>query len=168
MPLPARSTWYGRTANRGCPLVRGEREILRSIERKEQFGHASELWTSWDVLAKIEEAVGKSSAAAQANRNAINCYLDYRRAGGENHYDDGRVCLEVTQRLLAADSAAAVSFLAELAARPDLPGGARAFVEVLQTIVAGSRDRKLADDPDFHYTMAAEILFLIETLEKAR
>ena len=36
----------------------------------------------------------------------------------------------------------------------------------LQAIVAGSRDRTLADAPDLHYTMAAEILFLIETLEK--
>jgi hypothetical protein len=36
----------------------------------------------------------------------------------------------------------------------------------LQAIVAGSRDRTLADAPDLTYTMAAEILFLIETLEK--
>jgi len=32
--------------------------------------------------------------------------------------------------------------------------------------VAGSRDRSLADAPDLNYSMAAEILFLIETLEK--
>ena len=32
----------------------------------------------------------------------------------------------------------------------------------------GSRDRTLADAPDLSYTMAAEILFLIETLEKRR
>ena len=36
----------------------------------------------------------------------------------------------------------------------------------LQAIVAGSRDRALADAPDLNYDMAAEILFLIETLEK--
>jgi hypothetical protein len=35
-------------------------------------------------------------------------------------------------------------------------------------IVAGRRDRTLADAPDLDYTMAAEILFLIETLEKSR
>ncbi len=34
--------------------------------------------------------------------------------------------------------------------------------------IAGSRDRPLADAPDLDYLMAAEILFLIETLEKTR
>jgi hypothetical protein len=38
----------------------------------------------------------------------------------------------------------------------------------LQAIVAGRRDRTLADAPDLDFTMAAEILFLIETLEKPR
>ena len=39
--------------------------------------------------------------------------------------------------------------------------------DALQAIVAGSRDRTLADAPSFSPTMAAEILFLIETLEKS-
>jgi hypothetical protein len=36
----------------------------------------------------------------------------------------------------------------------------------LQAIVAGSRDRTLANAPDLRYTMAAEILFLLAMLEK--
>lgn len=35
-----------------------------------------------------------------------------------------------------------------------------------QAIVAGSRYRTLADAPDLYYIMAAEILFLIEMLER--
>ena len=42
------------------------------------------------------------------------------------------------------------------------------FIRALQAIVAGRRDRTLAAAPDLHPTMAAEILFLIETLEKSR
>jgi hypothetical protein len=42
------------------------------------------------------------------------------------------------------------------------------FTRALQAIVAGSRDRALANAPDLQYSMAAEILFLIETLEKPR
>lgn len=72
----------------------------------------------------------------------------------------------MTQHLLSNDSEEAASFLQQLAAHPDaawlLP-----FILALQAIVTGSRDRTLADAPDFHPTMAAEILFLIETLEKA-
>jgi hypothetical protein len=41
------------------------------------------------------------------------------------------------------------------------------LIPALQAIVAGSRDRTLADAADLDYTMAAEILFLIETLETA-
>jgi hypothetical protein len=73
----------------------------------------------------------------------------------------------VPQHLLAGDSAAAASLLDEVAAIPDaewlLP-----FIQALKSIVTGSRDRTLADSPDLDYKMAAEILFLIETLEKAK
>ena len=74
----------------------------------------------------------------------------------------------MTQHLLAGDPAAAASLLAELAADPDLPSYFRTFIQALQAIVAGSRDRTLADAPDLHYSMAAEILFLLETLERPR
>ena len=56
--------------------------------------------------------------------------------------------------------------LQQLAADPDLPNHARTFIQALQAIVAGSRDRTLADTPELDYRMAAEILFLLETLEK--
>ena len=73
----------------------------------------------------------------------------------------------MTQALLAGDPAAAVSLLQQLAADPKLPGWLRPFIQALQTIVAGSRDRILADVPDLHCSMAAEILFLLDKLEKA-
>jgi ATP/maltotriose-dependent transcriptional regulator MalT len=103
-------------------------------------------------------------AAAQAKGKEIACYLAYHRDGGENHHPDGRISLAVTQSLLAGDPAQAASLLQQLATDPKatrhLP-----FIRALQAIVAGSRDRTLADAPDLDYTMAAEILFLIETLE---
>ena len=40
--------------------------------------------------------------------------------------------------------------------------------DALQAIVAGRRDRAIADAPELNYTMAAEILFLLETLEQSR
>jgi hypothetical protein len=79
---------------------------------------------------------------------------------------DGRICLAVTQALRTGDPAAA-SLLEQLAADPDLPALLRPFVLALQDIVAGSRDRTLADAPDLNYRKAAEILFLFEALEMA-
>jgi tetratricopeptide (TPR) repeat protein len=142
-------------------------EVRRAIECDAQFGHASEPWRSWAILADIETADGDPAAALEAHRKAIARYLAYRRDGGENHDTPGRISLAVTQSLLAGDPPAAASLLQQQAPRFE-GAGVGGFIRALQAIVAGSRDRTLADAPDLHHTMAAEILFLIETLEKPR
>jgi tetratricopeptide (TPR) repeat protein len=142
-------------------LDEARQEIRRAIECKAQFGHASEPWTSWAILAAIETDSG--NAAAEAKSKAIACYLGYRRDGGENHNIDGRLSLAVTQALRDGDPAQAVNLLQQLATDPEaaklLP-----FIGALQAVVAGSRDPALADQPGLDYTMAAEILLLIESL----
>ena len=146
-------------------LDEARQEIRRAIECKTQFGHASQPWKSWDILAGIETDAGHPAAAAEARRKALDSYLAYRRDGGENHYPEGRIALAVTESLLANDAPTAASLLQQLAADPDAAGPGLTFVRALQAIVTGSRDRTLADDPQLNYSMAAEILFLIETLE---
>ena len=147
-------------------LGEARQEIRRTIECFAQFGHACEPWKTWNVLADIETDGGNRTAAAEAKRKAIACYLAYRRDGGENHNLDGRICLAVTQPLLAGDAVAAASRLQEQAARFEVAGFG-GFIQALQAIVAGSRDRTLADPPELNYPMAAEILFLLDELEKA-
>jgi tetratricopeptide (TPR) repeat protein len=142
------------------------RQIHRALECKAQFGHVAHPWMSWDIFADIEMGAGNLAAAADAKRKAINSYLDYRRNDGQNPNGAGRVSLAVTEALLAGDEAAATSLLQELAADPDLPSYGATFIRALQAIVVGSRDPALADAPDLDYGMAAEILLLIETLEK--
>ncbi len=157
-------------ANTLCKLRRldeARQEIRRAIECDAQFGHASEPWKTWSILADIETDAGNPAAAAEAKRKAIACYLAYRRDGGENHFQTGRISLAVTQSLLAHDPAPAESLLQQQAPRFEAAGFG-GFIRALQAIVAGSRDRTLADAPDFDCTMAAEILFLIEMLEKPR
>jgi tetratricopeptide (TPR) repeat protein len=148
-------------------LDEARQEIRRAIECGAQFGHASHPWSTWAILADIETDAGNPAAAAEAKRKAIACYLAYRRDGGENHNPDGRVSLAVTQSLLASDRAKAASLLQQQAPHFEAAGFG-GFIRALQAIVAGHRDRTLADAPDLEYTMAAEILFLIETLEKPK
>ncbi|MBC8031234.1 MAG: TIR domain-containing protein [Pyrinomonadaceae bacterium] len=148
-------------------LDEARQEIHRAIECKAQVGHDAEPWKSWAILAAIETAAGNPVAATEAKRQAIACYLAYRRDRGENHDAEGRLSLTVTQSLLVGDSNTAASLLQQLAADPDA-AWLLAFIHALQAIVAGSRDRTIADAPDLNYGMAAEILFLIETLEKPR
>lgn len=142
-------------------------EVRRAITLKEQFGNACEPWISWAVLADIEMDTGDSIAATEAKKKAIEQYLAYRRDGGENYNLDGRICFAVTQVLLAGESAAATSLVQQWLSRPDLPPWLRPFFHALEAIIAGSRDRTLAEASELNYSMAAEILFLIETLEGA-
>ena len=156
----------GHTLRQLGRLDEARQEIRRAIEFNGQFDDSA-LGMSWAVLAGIETDTGNFTAAAEAKRKAIECYLAYRRDGGENQDADGRICLAVTQSLLAGDPVAAAPLLQQFAADPKLPAWLRPFIEALQTIVTGSRDRTLAAAPDLHYTMAAEILFLLDKLEKA-
>ena len=147
-------------------LDEARQEINLAIEGIAQFGHTCEPWKSWAILARIETDADNLVAADEATRRAVSCYLAYRHDGGENHNPEGRISLDVTQLLLADDNATAISLLQQLATDSDTPGYAGTYIRALQVIVEGSRDRTLADSPDLDYQMAAEIIFLIETLEK--
>ena len=144
-------------------LDEARQEILQAIDCKAQFGHASEPWKSWAILADIETDTGNAAAAAEARGKAIACYLAYRRDGGENHDAPGRLSLAINQALRNGEPAEAATLLQQLAAEPKA-AGLLPFIGALQAVVAGSRDPALADQPELHYTMAAEILLLIETL----
>ena len=147
-------------------LDEARQEVMRSIKSGEPFGHTIQPWKFWGILAQIETDAGKLSAAAEARRRAVECYVDYRRDGGENHEREALISKAVTDSLLEGNPTAATEILDQIATMSDLPNYAIAFVHALQAIVGGSRDRTLADAPDLSYRMAAEILFLIETLEK--
>jgi tetratricopeptide (TPR) repeat protein len=147
-------------------LDEARQEIIHAIQCKEQFGYAAEPWSSWWILATVEMNDGNFLAAKEANKKAIQCYVSYRRDGGENHYPSGRISFSVTKALHAGDSLNATTSLQQLVARPDVIGPISTFIQALQAIVSGSRDPALADAPDLDYMMAAEILFLLETLEK--
>jgi Tfp pilus assembly protein PilF len=155
----------GDTLHKLGRLDEARQEIRRAIECMRPFGHAAEPWKTWAILADIETDAGDPTAA-EAKRKAITCYLAYRRDGGENHDGPGRLIFGMGEKLRAGGPAAASSVLQQLAYSPEAVGPFRTYIRALQAIVAGSRDRTLADAPDLSYGMAAEILFLIETLEK--
>jgi hypothetical protein len=72
----------------------------------------------------------------------------------------------MTEQLSAGGPASATAFLQQVAAAPD-NAWLLSFIQALQAILNGSRDRALASAPDLHYGMAAEILLLTETLDSA-
>jgi hypothetical protein len=144
--------------------ARALRILSEYLEPKARF----ERYRVEDTIVFMGSArIRSPAAAAEAKRKAIAFYLAYRRDGGENHHPAGRICLAVTQSLLAGDPAQAASLLQQQLPRLEAAGFG-GFIRALQAIVTGRRDRTLADAPDLSATMAAEILFLIETLEKPR
>ena len=144
-------------------LDEARQAIHQKIECDAQFGHASEPWKTWAILAAIETDDHNPSAAAEARAQALACFLAYRRAGGENHSGPGRLALAVTHSLLAADGQA-LPLLRQLADDPEAEW-MRPYLEALQAIAAGRRDPSLAADPGLSYAQAAEILLLLETLD---
>jgi tetratricopeptide (TPR) repeat protein len=142
-------------------------EIHRASECTKQFGHACEPWKTWAVLADIEKDAGAAAAAEQARRKAIGCYLAYRRDGGENHDGSGRLVAGMTEHLHNGGPEAAAEFLEQVAVSPDASAPLHSFIEILRSVINGSRDRALAETADLSCAMAAEVLLLIEQLEKA-
>jgi tetratricopeptide (TPR) repeat protein len=138
--------------------------IRRAITCNAPYGHAALPWNSWSILANIETAAGNSAAATEAQHQALDTFLAYRRDGGENQDISGRLALAVRQALASGDLAEAAFSLQQLAAEPQA-ANQLAFLTALQAITAGSRDRSLAEDPALDYDEAAEVLLLIEALE---
>ena len=141
-------------------------EIERAIECKQQLGHAAEPWKSFNILRQIEQAQGNSVAAQAAWRQAREAYLAYRRQGGYSQYSWGKLADSVFQMVQASQLEQAKTELNQLIGSADQTGWSKSFLKAVQVVLDGSRDRKLADDINLNYSRAAEILFLIERLEK--
>ncbi|WP_300327499.1 tetratricopeptide repeat protein, partial [Accumulibacter sp.] len=103
------------TLRRLGPRSEARREIERALACKRGLGHAVEPWTTWDILADIENDDGRASEARQASRQAREAFVAYRRDGGENHTPGARLAAEIARLLLDGDSGSADAGLAQLA-----------------------------------------------------
>jgi tetratricopeptide (TPR) repeat protein len=156
--------------NLACTLIKLERydearqELLRAIECNSPFSHAAQPWKSWALLYDLEQATGNVPAAADARQQAIQCYLEYRYAGGGNHAPGARLCAQIAHAISQGDTTEVTQFLAEAAAAADTPAWLKAMLPKLQAILRGDRNPTLAADPALDYDDAAELLLLLETL----
>ena len=142
-------------------------EILRALECKKPYGPAAQSWKTFNILHDLERAVGNDAAATEARESALEAYLAYRQAGGENHSPAARHALAVGQALATGQKEEITAELAAHRRRSDLPAGAPQYLDALQAILAGSRDPALAADLALSYDLAAEIVLLLEGLEQA-
>ena len=140
------------------------REVLRAIECKKPLGHAAEPWKTWAVLHDLEQATGNPQAGLEARHKAVQAFLAYRRAGGENHLPGGQLCRTVGQAIQEGKTAEVGQLLAQLAAHSDAPPQLKALVPKLQAILNRDRDPALAADPELYCRHAVELQLLLEEL----
>ncbi|MDM8531782.1 tetratricopeptide repeat protein [Anaerolineales bacterium HSG25] len=140
------------------------RELFRAIECKKPYGHSAEPWKTYEILRRLEIAVGNSAAAQVARAEAINLYRAYRLAGGENHNSGGRLCLAFQQAMQAGQTAEMAKRLAGIVANEEYPAWYTTLADILQQILQGNRDPALAENPALDYDGAVEVGLLVAGL----
>ena len=144
------------------------REIQRAIECFKPYGHSVEPWRALDKLREIELANGNQEAAVQAREQAIQLYLAFRRDGGEDQNPGARLCTLFDDAMGSQPPEEVKKHLGEVAKDPKIPDEGKLLISKLQSVLTGSRDKELASDPNLNYIDAAEILFLLEKLQKRK
>src|SRR5262249_31105616 len=134
---------------------------------REPFGHAAELWKTFNILSNLERAVGNTAAATAARQQALDAYLAYRRAGGVSQSPLAELYALLAQALTTHQPTAAAPELADIAQRPTLPPYRSSVLAALPARRAGSRDPALADAPLLDCRDAAELRLLLDQLGPA-
>ena len=143
-------------------------EIQRAIECFKPFGHSVEPWRALDKLREIELADGNQEATVQAREQAIQLYLAFRRDGGEDQNPGARLCTLFDDAMVSQPPEEVKKHLEEVAKDPKIPDEGKLLISKLQSVLIGSRDKELASDTNLNYIDAAEILFLLENLQKRK
>lgn len=151
-------------------------QLRRHDEARQELYRASECnlpesptarnWAIRRGLRDVSQAVQNPDVADQARQQAIQKYLAYRRAGGENTNPGARLCAQIGQAIQAGDTGALVARLEQIAASSNVPAAGKLLIVKLQAILAGSRDPALATDPNLHYQYAVELQLLLEELSR--
>lgn len=142
-------------------------ELLRAIECKEPYGHASTPWTTWGVLHRLESATGNAEAAERARQRAVESYLSYRRDGGYGTTPSAELC-EAAAGAIAEGDTSEVEQLLTQPLGEDAPPWTRVMLPKLLAVLRGERDPALADDPELDYDDAVELLLLLEELARVK
>ncbi|HEY0171593.1 MAG TPA: tetratricopeptide repeat protein [Pyrinomonadaceae bacterium] len=140
-------------------------ELLRAIKCKQPYGHAAEPWKTWELLRRLEAAVGDEEAASRARKKAFESYLAYRRDGGYGVSPGSKVCAVAAEAIAAGDTSEFEQYLAQTRDEA-VQNWAKVLFPKVVTVLRGGRDLTLAADPELDYDDAAELTLLLEALSE--
>ena len=138
-------------------------ELLLAIKCQQGFGHLGKPWNTWSTLHSLEKISGNLQAASDAWQKALLAYLAYRRDGGENHDGSDRLALAVGVAIQKDNTSQIEQMIEQLSERVDWQEH-KNFLQKLQAILGGERDLALAEDEGLHFSAAAELIVLLESL----
>lgn len=139
-------------------------ELYRASECNLPDSFTARNWTIRRGLHDVGQAAQNPVVADQARQQAMQKYLAYRRAGGENANPGIRLCAQIRQAIRIGDTVTLSAKLEQIAVSANVPPAGKLLIAKLQAILAGSRDPVLATDPDLHYQYAVELQLLLEDL----
>ncbi len=139
-------------------------ELYRASECNPPDSPTARNWTIRRGLRDVGQAAQNPDVADQARRQAIQKYLAYRRAGGENTNPGARLCAQIGHAIRAGDTTKLAAKLEQIAASPNVPPAGKLLIAKLRAILTGSRDPALTTDPNLHYQYAVELQLLLEEL----
>lgn len=140
-------------------------EITRAIECIPLLEHTGELWKSLMTLHDLEMAENNLIAAAEAKRRATEDYLTYRYNGGGNLSNQADLFVAAMYAIQTGQTNELIERL-EFIVEPEHPIPYKALIRQLCTLLRGSRETALADDPELDYLNAVELRILLENLKE--
>lgn len=135
----------------------------RAIVCNQSVGLTAEPWKTWAIFRNLEHAAGEPAAALAAYERAVESYLEYRQAGGENQNPGGRLCASVAQAVEEGNTEEIEALLGQ-PLDDEAADWARVLFPKLSAIVAGERDSGLARDMALNYDDAVELRLLLKRL----
>jgi tetratricopeptide (TPR) repeat protein len=137
--------------------------LNRALDCKGSGAREAERWNTFEILSRLETAVGDIAAAASARERAMNLYLAFRRSGGESHTPGARLCGDVMRAFRCGNRDMAHAALDQVEAQKP-PGPAMALISALRKVLRGESDPSLAINDKLNFRDAVELQMLIDAL----
>jgi tetratricopeptide (TPR) repeat protein len=140
-------------------------EVLRAIECRKPYGHSAFIWTTWNILRQVEQALGNRQGAEDAKQQAIESYRAYRIAGGYNQAVMAEYCSAVAQAIQQNNVNEAKQAFLPFLKIDNVPSDNKVMFSKLIEVLDGSRDMSLADDPELNIWDVVELQLLLESIK---
>jgi tetratricopeptide (TPR) repeat protein len=143
-------------------------ELQQTFKLLQSYEYLTEFWKTWNNRYDLEQADGKKVRALFYRQQAIQSYLTHRRKGGKSDELGGKLCSKLLESFKLNKKEEFTIFLENQLKNSKAKPENKLLISKLITILSGSRDPNLAQDPELYYIYAAELTLLLEEMIKRK